>query len=139
MIYITFFIVILIDKRGVREAERGGKDRIQIRIQIRYKERKEACTQNPSTTQHRAKEACQPAAHPTQKRQAPPLIRKEATSTHQHTPAHTSTHQHTPAHHTTATHRLHERTHAYTHAYTHACTPARTPARTHGGAQARSG
>ena len=25
MIYITFFIVILIDKRGVREAERGGK------------------------------------------------------------------------------------------------------------------
>ena len=25
MIYIPFFIVILIDKRGVREAERGGK------------------------------------------------------------------------------------------------------------------
>ena len=27
MIYITFFIVILIDKRGVREAVRGGKRR----------------------------------------------------------------------------------------------------------------
>ena len=46
MIYIPFFIVILIDKRGVREAERGGREakerrkartqvRIQIRIQIR--------------------------------------------------------------------------------------------------------
>ena len=26
MIYITFFIVILIDKRGVREAIRGGRE-----------------------------------------------------------------------------------------------------------------
>ena len=30
MIYITFFIVILIDKRGVREAERGGKARERL-------------------------------------------------------------------------------------------------------------
>ena len=30
MIYITFFIVILIDKRGVREAERGGKAKEQL-------------------------------------------------------------------------------------------------------------
>ena len=29
MIYITFFIVILIDNRGVIEAERGGKARTQ--------------------------------------------------------------------------------------------------------------
>ena len=30
MIYIPFFIVILIDKRGVREAERGGKARERL-------------------------------------------------------------------------------------------------------------
>ena len=36
MIYITFFIVILVDKRGVREAKRERKPiPIQIRIQIR--------------------------------------------------------------------------------------------------------
>ena len=35
MIYITFFIVILIDKRGVREAERGGKARTQVRMHYR--------------------------------------------------------------------------------------------------------
>ena len=33
MIYITFFIVILIDKRGVREAERGGKARERLEPQ----------------------------------------------------------------------------------------------------------
>ena len=31
MIYITFFIVILISKRGVREAERGGKRERTVR------------------------------------------------------------------------------------------------------------
>ena len=31
MIYIPFFIVILIDKRGVREAERGGKRERTVR------------------------------------------------------------------------------------------------------------
>ena len=35
MIYIPFFIVILIDKRGVREAERGGK-RGDKRYEYRY-------------------------------------------------------------------------------------------------------
>ena len=35
MIYIPFFIVILIDKRGVREAERGGK-RGDTRYDTRY-------------------------------------------------------------------------------------------------------
>ena len=38
MIYITFFIVILIDKRGVREAERGGK-RYDTRYDTRYEYR----------------------------------------------------------------------------------------------------
>ena len=44
MIYIPFFIVILIDKRGVREAERGGKrrkeaERIEYRYEYRYEYR----------------------------------------------------------------------------------------------------
>ena len=41
MIYIPFFIVILIDKRGVREAERSGKRERTVRTQndtqIRYR------------------------------------------------------------------------------------------------------
>ena len=43
MIYIPFFIVILIDMRGVREAEREEeRDTMYIRYKERYKERKEA-------------------------------------------------------------------------------------------------
>ena len=34
MIYIPFFIVILIDKRGVREAERGG--RLEHKYEYKY-------------------------------------------------------------------------------------------------------
>ena len=52
MIYITFFIVILIDKRGVREAERGGKarERLEHKYEYRYEYRYEK-RQAPSGTQ----------------------------------------------------------------------------------------
>ena len=54
MIYITFFIVILIDKRGVREAERGGKARIHNDIHNDTKnDTKNEKRQAPSGT-HRA-------------------------------------------------------------------------------------
>ena len=39
MIYITFFIVILIDKRGVREAERGG--RLEHKYEYKYEHKYE--------------------------------------------------------------------------------------------------
>ena len=37
MIYITFFIVILIDKRGVREALREREKENQYRYKYRYR------------------------------------------------------------------------------------------------------
>ena len=58
MIYIPFFIVILIDKRGVREAERDGKrgERLEHRYEHRYEQRTiQRSTQRHSTAaQHTA-------------------------------------------------------------------------------------
>ena len=85
MIYITFFIVILIDKRGVREAEREAKERkrtyehITINITIHITKR----------GKHEHALARQPAR-----------TRKEASSDHRAT-SQPATHRHT-----TATHRL---------------------------------
>ena len=53
MIYITFFIVILIDKRGVREAERGGRleNKYEHKYEYRYEYRHTPPQQKEVSTQ----------------------------------------------------------------------------------------
>ena len=60
MIYITFFIGILIDKRGVREAERGGKARTTGRTTEHYTR----AHHQPSGKEREANEKRQAAHHP---------------------------------------------------------------------------
>ena len=57
MIYIPFFIVILIDKRGVREAERGGKREITVRTHNDTKNDIHNDTKNERGKRKQAKEA----------------------------------------------------------------------------------
>ena len=60
MIYIPFFIVILISKRGVREAERGGKRERTVRTHNDTKndtknekrQAKEGCTESTPRAHH---------------------------------------------------------------------------------------
>ena len=160
MIYIPFFIVILIDKRGVREAERGGKIRIQIRIQ-NTPPAKRGMHPEHSTTQHRAKEV-QPQPYTEYTTAQPATAREKEASTHHRThpattqrhtpPAHTATTQPptTPRHTAyTATHTAYKNAHTGVHTRTgvhpraHRRTQAHTGAHrrtgTHGGVQARSG
>ena len=86
MIYITFFIVILISKRGVREAERGGKRERTIRAHNDTKndtKNEKRHAPSASTTQHNPamrKEAC--SQHTTARE------RRKKRYTPQHTPPH---------------------------------------------------
>ena len=150
MIYITFFIVILIDKRGVREAERGGKARTTEHhtIEHRYEHRYE----------HRTIQRTIQRTIPSGKEKG--MSGKEACA-HNPTPHHTAAHhRHTTPHtvHTTPQDAPPHRTHpATTQPPTGTCTRARPRIRSaharskrartraraliraHGGARARSG
>ena len=100
MIYIPFFIVILIDKRGVREAERGGKRERTVRThndihnERGYRAQPYPASQRAPPPHHRA-HRCK-RAHPherapsTAKRGMHPAIdkrgmRHHTESTHRHT------------------------------------------------------
>ena len=120
MIYITFFIGILIDKRGGKRRERGGKTRIQLRIQIRIptapreKEvpRAHTGTQHRHTAytqRHRTKRGMHRApSHRQQKRYEPATTPPPAHHPHHH--VHTATKMnarartHTRAHRRSGTH-----------------------------------
>lgn len=105
MIYIPFFIVILIDKRG---GKRGGK-RENVRYKERYKERKEACQPAPSqrTTTDREKRYTTGTHRHRQHTTAREKRYDPAAATTQHTPQHATP----PAHH-----RLEERTRTHARA-----------------------
>ena len=132
MIYIPFFIVILISKRGVREAERGGKARTQIRIQSVHTDAKEGCSHRPEKKRY-----TQRLHHPA-KRGIPSSSKKRYAATTTPPPLHTTPAPTPRLHHVhTAYKNAHPRTHAHTRTHTQA--PAGRRTGTHGGVQARSG
>ena len=86
MIYITFFIVILKDKRGVREAERGGKDKTTVNTGTNTGTNTPPPKGTPAHRQHTATppprekryDSTQPPSHTTGKEPAPSAAYRNA-------------------------------------------------------------
>ena len=79
MIYIPFFIVILVSKRGVREAERGGKRERTVRTQNdtkndtqRHRERDRAKKVSEHTLPSTPQQRCTTTPPPLHTRHNPP-------------------------------------------------------------------
>ena len=132
MIYIPFFIVILIDKRGVREAERERKARtqvrIQIRIQIRIQHRAATAQRKRGIRRAERKKRYEPAPHTIPPHSATPHRLHHHTTQRLHSaytaPTGTHTHAHPP---TPAYKNVHARLHRRTHRRTHRRARAQAP------------